>query len=82
MEQAEDWKKVKLEDPVEVLKRIKDIAFNYKGVKNRYDLIHSSAKGLSDLRQREGESTKDWAVKAKTRVRSHDQHWLGMREIP
>ena len=61
LEQAPDWKKIKLEDPVEVLKRIKDIVFNYKGVKNGYELIHSSAKGLSELKQRDGESTKDWA---------------------
>ena len=82
LEQAPDWKKIKLEDPVEVLKRIKDIVFNYKGVKNGYDLIHSSAKGLSELKQRDGESTKDWAERVKTRIRSHDQHWLGMRDIP
>ena len=32
LEAQDDWKKIRFEDPVEILKRIKDIVFNYKGV--------------------------------------------------
>ena len=49
LEAQDDWKKIRHGDPVEVLKRIKDIVFNYEGVNNPCDLINGSIKGVNDL---------------------------------
>ena len=65
---------------MEILKRIKDIVFNCKGVNNPCDLINGSIKGVNDLRQMENESTKDWASRVKTRVSSLENCWLNTRK--
>ena len=66
LEAQDDWKKTRFGDPVEILKRIKDIALNCKGVNNPCDLINGSIRGVSDLRQMENELTEDWASRVKT----------------
>ena len=80
LEAQDDWKKIRFEDPVEILKRIKDIVFDCKGVNNPCDLINGAIKGVNDLRQMENESTKDWASRVKTRVSSLESYWLNIRK--
>ena len=71
LEAQDGWKKIRYGDPVEVLKRIKDIVFDHKGVNNPCDHIGASIKGVQDLQQMEKESTEDWA----TMVRSECMMW-------
>ena len=66
IEEEADYPSKGYEDPVWLIKRIRDTCINYKGTKHPCSLLLNSIKHLADLKQHPGEETKDWIDRIKT----------------